>query len=187
MLKIEGERIYLRDYLSADLHHYHEWISNDALMQYVNFDKTQSLEESGIKLEEAVRESQNPGGRSRYFLAVLSKQTGEFMGNCGIIIKERHEDSGIGDMGYILLEKFWGKGYATEIANLLIGFGFHELRLHKISATCDERNKASERVMIKCGLEKEGVLKQYRYKNGNWYNQLVYSILRDELIRICHQ
>ncbi|MGP5665271.1 GNAT family N-acetyltransferase [Glutamicibacter arilaitensis] len=57
-----------------------------------------------------------------------------------------------GEIGYTLNRNYWGRGYATEVAVLLLQLGFENLGLERISATCDARNTASIRVLEKAGL-----------------------------------
>jgi ribosomal-protein-alanine N-acetyltransferase len=46
----------------------------------------------------------------------------------------------------------WGNGYATEAARATIAFGFDELQLERIVAVTLPDNRASRRVLEKCGL-----------------------------------
>ncbi len=90
---------------------------------------------------------------------------------------ERHRE---GFIGYILNRDFWGQGYATELAQALIAFGFEKLGLHRIYATCDIENKASAHVMEKIGMQREGRLREHRLQGKNWRDQYVYAILDRE-------
>jgi ribosomal-protein-alanine N-acetyltransferase len=64
-------------------------------------------------------------------------------------------------MGYVLVRARWGQGYATEAAMANLRFGFDELGLHKIMATCDTENIASARVLGKIGMRVEDNLYQH--------------------------
>jgi hypothetical protein len=57
-----------------------------------------------------------------------------------------------GEFGWYLAPRFWGRGYATEISSLFLAFGFENLGLPAILATCDPANLASRRVLEKSGL-----------------------------------
>ena len=58
--------------------------------------------------------------------------------------------------------------------------GFRELGLQRIYATCDQRNKASARVMERLGMRREGALRQSRYIQGSWRDEYLYAILAEE-------
>jgi RimJ/RimL family protein N-acetyltransferase len=80
----------------------------------------------------------------------------------------------------MLSEEFWAIGYASEIAALLIDFGFETLGLNKIIATCDVRNLPSEKVMQKCGMKKEALLRDHRNVDGIPSDELRYAIYAQE-------
>ena len=66
--------------------------------------------------------------------------------------------------------EFWGKGIAGEASKLMINYGFTELNLHKIYAGVFTPNKRSLRVFQKLGFEKEGVLKEEMYIDGQYHD-----------------
>ena len=65
------------------------------------------------------------------------------------------------EVGYRFLRNHWGNGYATEAARASIRFGFEELELERIVAVTMPTNRASRRVMEKCGLAFVGVMQVY--------------------------
>jgi hypothetical protein len=86
----------------------------------------------------------------------------------------------LGEIGYVLARDAWGKGYASEAADLVIKFGFDELKLHKISATCEPFNFASAKVLQKAGLVIEGYLKKHIFIKGQWRDTLLFGCVREE-------
>lgn len=82
-----------------------------------------------------------------------------------------------GEIGYVLARESWGIGYATEATGRLLAFGFNELGLHKISATCDPENRASVAVLAKNGMHREGVLGDHIYARGQWRDRLLPSVI----------
>lgn len=63
--------------------------------------------------------------------------------------------------GYALNPDKWGKGYMPEAIHRLMDMAWKDPTVHRIEATCDVQNKASARVMEKCGLVWEGILKRH--------------------------
>lgn len=61
-------------------------------------------------------------------------------------------------MGWWIAADAIGMGYATEAAGALMNFAFDHLHAVRVWAMCDELNPASERVMQKIGLRKEGLV-----------------------------
>jgi ribosomal-protein-alanine N-acetyltransferase len=84
------------------------------------------------------------------------------------------------EVGWTVDPRFWGRGYATEAAWAVLGFAFGELGAHRVVAFCNANNRASARVMEKLGMQRDGYLRQTRWWNGAWADELVYSILDHE-------
>lgn len=74
---------------------------------------------------------------------LVRKEDGEEIGDGSIqIIEEK-----TAEIGWILLPEYRGKGYVTEMAQELLRFGFEDMQMERIIASCDSRNIASYRVM----------------------------------------
>ena len=86
-------------------------------------------------------------------------------------------------MGYWIGVPYWNKGYCSEAAKALIGYGFDELGLNRVFAEHMVRNPASGRVMEKAGMTYEGTLRQHVKKWDRYEDLKVYGILRTELLR----
>ena len=85
-----------------------------------------------------------------------------------------------GEIWYLVEPESWGKGIATESVNHLLDFGFGELGLHRIWATCLPENPASARVMEKVGMRKEGFLLKNLKIHGVWKSGFLYAMLAEE-------
>jgi RimJ/RimL family protein N-acetyltransferase len=84
------------------------------------------------------------------------------------------------ELGYWLGADAWGRGYATEAAGALVGFGFSELGLARIYAHVLEGNDASCRVLDKLGMVNEGIRRQHVRKGRRLVDVVLYGMLRDE-------
>jgi [ribosomal protein S5]-alanine N-acetyltransferase len=84
------------------------------------------------------------------------------------------------NIGYEIAPGYWGEGYASEAARVVVAFGFGELRLHRIWARCVAENVASYRVLEKTGMRREGRLREEEWMKGRWWDTLVYGILDHE-------
>lgn len=89
------------------------------------------------------------------------------VGGCGIKINQHR--TFIGEIGYFLDEKYWGKGVTTKAVKILEKIGFEKLGLNRIEILMDPRNIASEKVAIKCGYKKEGTMRKV-IKDGNEFS-----------------
>lgn len=80
------------------------------------------------------------------------------------------------EMGYWLAEPFWGKGIITEAIKQSIDYGFKTFDIVRIFARPYGFNLASQKVLEKAGLKKEAVLKNSLFKNGQFTDEVIYSI-----------
>lgn len=84
------------------------------------------------------------------------------------------------EIGYWIGEEFWGKGIGTKAIKLIVDYGFNELSLNRIYSGVFEFNKPSIRILEKCNFEKEGILKKAVFKNGKFWDEHRYAILKSE-------
>jgi len=66
------------------------------------------------------------------------------------------------ELGFVLHPAFWGKGFATEAAKVLVTYGMSDLKLTHIWATCDARNLASVGVLEKIGMIRQETIRGAR-------------------------
>jgi [ribosomal protein S5]-alanine N-acetyltransferase len=84
------------------------------------------------------------------------------------------------EIGYTLFEEYRGRGIVTEAVNLLVRYLFNSTLINRIEIRMDTRNKASEKVAIKCGFQKEGVSRGANFVRGNHVDMNLYALLRHE-------
>ena len=94
----------------------------------------------------------------------------------GTLDLENHE----GEIRYILNRDFWGQGYGTETATALLRFGFEQLDLHRIVATCDRYNIGSAGVLEKVGMRGEGHFLEHKWEKGKWCDSYYFAMLLSE-------
>ena len=68
----------------------------------------------------------------------------------------------------------------SEAARCVVAFGFAQLGLQRIQATCLPHNPASAKVMQHAGLAYEGLLRSYTDKDGVYNDIAMYAIVREE-------
>ncbi|GEM_PF-3443079 len=67
-------------------------------------------------------------------------------------------------------EQFWGQGIATESAIAALNFGFKSLQLKTICAAADINHTASNVILRKIGMTKNGVF-TFEDASCNWYTK----------------
>lgn len=110
-------------------------------------------------------------------LAIRLKPDALLIGAVALMASPRHNRA---ELGYWIGVPYWGNGYCTEAAIVMIRYGFEVLRLHKITCSHMEWNQASGRVMQKAGMSKEGTLTDQVIKDGEYRTMVLYGILNGE-------
>ncbi len=70
------------------------------------------------------------------------------------------------DIGYWIAEPHWGKGIASEATSKMTDYVFTETAIVRISALVYSPNKASIKVLEKCGFTLEAVCREAGFKQG---------------------
>ncbi|HEY8661837.1 MAG TPA: GNAT family N-acetyltransferase [Hanamia sp.] len=149
---IETERLILRELLPTDDKGMFELDSNKVVHEFLEKKPLNNIEQSR-KIIEFIRQQYFDNGIGRW--AIIEKETDNFMGWTGLkLIKDEiNHHSNFYDLGYRLIPKFWGKGFATESAIASLNYGFENLKLNEIYGMCHINNIASRMVLEKTGLK----------------------------------
>ena len=87
---------------------------------------------------------------------------------------------GSAEVGYGIARTLWGQGLVTEAVAAVIEYGFQTLGLDRMYAYAAINNEASWRVMEKLSMQREGALRHHRKLRGEYLDDVLYAILRDE-------
>lgn len=100
--------------------------------------------------------AQLPHGFGRWSVVLAD---GTWIGRCSL----RRDADGDTELGYRLLRRYWGMGYATESVRALVALGRAHFGISTILIKIARENKASIRVAEKCGarLWKEGPCERF--------------------------
>jgi RimJ/RimL family protein N-acetyltransferase len=112
-------------------------------------------------------------------LSIFVASSDEYCGSVGLHIERDHERA---EMGYWIGVPYWGRGYASEAAQVVVDYGFRELGLNRIYATVFAGNTASRRVAEKAGMRYEGCMRQHVSKWGKFLDLEVYGVLAADFI-----
>ncbi len=164
------DKVELRYQEVADAERYFEILSNP---NFLYFDvQVKSVEEEREWLKK------NPEKREKnleYNYAILYED--ELLGAVGIAMDPRRPH--IGEIGYFIDEKYWGKGITTEAVKQAEKIAFEDLGLVRVEIRMEPENKASERIAIKCGYTKEGLVRKAYKRDGEYRDCLLYAKVKD--------
>lgn len=114
---------------------------------------------------------------------VALKEDDTFIGSAGL--HNWNREANYAEIGYDIAPQFWGEGYATEVAQVLVEFGFSNMKLNRIEADVVQGNIGSLRVLEKLGFKREGLLRQRLLKGGKYYDIYLYGLLRCDYTGEC--
>lgn len=166
---IETERLILREYTLNDFNALFEIVSDLETMQHypVPFDEQRTKEWIVWNLE-------NYKKFGFGLWAVVLKENGKFIGDCGITIQNIDNEM-LPEIGYHIHKKYWQRGYAKEAARAVRDWVFHNTQYNTIYSYMKYTNVGSYATAIAIGMKK---VKEYPdEKNGITY---VYAIKREE-------
>lgn len=109
--------------------------------------------------------------------AITRKSDGQLCGGIGLRVDEAQHHA---ELGYWLGVPYWGQGYATESARVVLNYGFDTLGLHRIYASYVTHNVASGRVLHKIGMRHEGRMREHTCKWDTFYDIECYGILKSD-------
>lgn len=173
---LESERIILIEMKEEDWPNVHKYASQPIVCQYQPWGP--NTEEESELFTKGIIEDAKLVPRSRYVFSVFEKKSNKMIGSGEFNLRDRSNRAG--EIAYIIHPDYWGKGIATEVAQLLIKLGFYEFKLHRIYATCDPRNSGSIKVLEKIGMTKEGRMREDLLIKDGWRDSFLYSILEKE-------
>ena len=145
MIRIETERLILRQFLEEDAPFFFELNNDFEVIKYTGDLPFKTIEASKALITGYDQYQKYNSGR----LTVVLKETNELLGWCGL---KFHPENGDTDLGYRFKKIYWDKGYATEASIACIDYGFNKLNLPVILATAVKENRASLKVMEKIGM-----------------------------------
>ena len=111
--------------------------------------------------------------------AVVLKETGELIGQCGLTLQDVDAQGTRGvEVGYLFCREFWHRGFATEAARACRDFAFDELGAGEVFSVVRDTNVASQSVALRNGMvPRRTFVKHYR---GVDMPHIVFSVTRAE-------
>ncbi|MDE7360990.1 MAG: GNAT family N-acetyltransferase [Oscillospiraceae bacterium] len=140
---VESERLILRPLTVSDAEAAFEWVSDERVARYMVYTVYSSVEQ----VREWLRFVETDA--STYNFGFERKSDGLLIGS-GDVGPDRK--NGCWGFGYNFRYDCWGHGYATEAVRAMMKFAHERFGAERFVSSHAEPNKASGRVMEKCGL-----------------------------------
>ena len=87
---------------------------------------------------------------------------------------------GTAEWGFALAVEYWGSGMFVDGATIVVSFGFETLGVHRLEARAAVRNGRGNGALRKIGAVQDGVLRRSFFRGGEYLDQALWSILRDD-------
>lgn len=173
---LETERLILRRFTLEDAEAmFRNWASDPEVTKFLMWQPHADIEVSKAITNEWVC---NYDSNSYYQWAIVHKNLEEPIGSIAAV---KVDDAiKMVQIGYCIGKTWWRQGYTSEALTALIRFFFEEVGVNRIESRHDARNPNSGKVMLKCGLQYEGTLRQSDKNNQGICDASYYAILADK-------
>jgi RimJ/RimL family protein N-acetyltransferase len=178
-MDLTGKNIRLRALSQDDLVPIMSWVNDPEVTRGLlvgRYPMTDETERQWIesKMKASTRET----------LYTIETTAGEYVGEISLFKIEPVEHNA--ELGIVIGDKTkWGKGYATEAIELMLGFGFNQLNLNMIYLAVIGFNTKAISLYRRLGFVDEGCLRERVYRDGVYHDELSMSILRTEWTQRC--
>ncbi len=172
-MQIETERLLLRDMTEADFADLAAILTDPETMQYY----PKPYDESGVhRWIGWTLDNYEKHGFGLW--AVTLKETGEFIGDCGITLQPIHGEW-LPEIGYHINKGYWRRGYASEAAAACIRAAFEKFGFPAVYSYMNAENEPSWRTAMKNGMTfmeeyadpAHGLTHVYRIDRETWVNR----------------
>ncbi|HLA06330.1 MAG TPA: GNAT family N-acetyltransferase [Anaerolineales bacterium] len=172
-LILQTKRLLLRHQVIEDLDDLWALYCNPKITKYIP-DAPRSREEAKEELEGHMHG--HPKHPELGLWATIHKETGRFIGRCGLLPWTIDGQYDV-EVAYTIAQEYWGQGLATEGALGIRDYAFDKLRLVRLICLIDPENIASQRVAEKMGMTLEKTVDGFEGDNLPFY---IFSINMQE-------
>jgi len=171
---LEGRRITLREPRQADAASLFALLSTDDVSRFISL-PPETVE--GFECYISWAQKKRAAGLGVCF-AIVPRGADTPIGL--IHVRALGPGFGTSDWGFVLGSEFWGAGIFSEAAELVLDFAFDVLGAHRVEARAALCNGRGNGALKKLGAEREGILRHAFFRNGDYLDQVLWSILHDD-------
>lgn len=176
-ITIETPRLLLRRFVKEDAAAaFQNWTSDEKVTKFLTWPAHESQAVTESILQDWIDSYRRP---DFYQWAIVLKEEGdEPIGTISVI--GVREALNLLQIGYCIGSRWWNRGITSEAFSGILPYLFQEVGANRVESWHDPENPGSGRVMAKCGLRREGVLRQADLSNRGIVDAVVYSMLAEE-------
>ena len=147
--KFSTARLSARSWRTGDLPHAIELWGDPAVTALIDRRGKLTEEEVAQKLSAEIDRERSDGVQ---YWALFTRYDGEFVGCCGLR-RWIYTPAPNFELGFHIVKRCWGKGYASEAAQGALDYGWRQLRLRKVYAGHHPDNRNSRHILEKLGFK----------------------------------
>lgn len=172
---LETKRLVLRPITIEDTDFIFQHFSDTALNQFL-MDEPPVTEYS--QAQEIVKFYVEPSEKTYNRWIIIRKTDLQPIGTCGYHKWDKRYYRA--EIGYDLSPKLWGEGYMSEALREAITYGYGQMELNRVEALVYVENHRSISLLKRLGFIEEGMLRDYFYLNGIFYDHYLFALLQRE-------
>lgn len=172
---IETERLILRKLGEVEYRLIFEVYSDKEIMKILDLKTNEEL----IHEKEKYKKGYSTFNKSFLTFQIIDKKEDKILGSCGY--HTWYLPHSRAEIGYGLSdERSKSKGIMSEALVPIIDYGFRKMNLNRIEAFVAPDNTPSLKLMEKFSFVKEGQLRRHYFKNDDFEDSIVFSLLKEE-------
>lgn len=148
--RLETQRISTRFLTRYDVEAWAEFFEDDAAFAFLmnrNGNTNMEMSDDWIK-----RQLQRYDSGTFGLQAIIDRKSKKMVGQCGLLLQKIDNKLEI-EVGYHVIKKYWGMGYATEAAQLFVDFAVENQLAQSVIAIIHPNNSNSIRVAEKINMK----------------------------------
>ena len=160
---MKGRKVEIRGIRKEDLPLLLDMI-NDPVINNMTVGESKKV---SMQEQEAWFERYLQSGANNRFIIENKDDIDEVNRSCGLAIK-------------LSEGRISSPGVGIDAFMVMLRYCFEDLKMHRVTANAIDYNKASLNLQSRCGMKKEGVLRQAAFKNGEFHDVIITSMLDTE-------
>lgn len=171
-MKLVSQRLLIREFQLDDVRDAYDYASDEKVTRSASWTPHPDIEQTRVMIQRHIE---------RNVWAIVLRGEDKVIGSISLHDDYARDIQDVKSMGFILNRSYWGRGLATEAAQMMLSYGFRQLGLQWISAYCYTFNPGSDKVLRKCRFIYEGTLRnETRLYTGEVADKACYSMTREE-------
>lgn len=172
---METERLIIRKPLITDLDDFYEFAKSPNVGPLAGWNYHKSKKESLNELKRYIASTE-------YYMIYL-KNEDKVIGSISLInesVINKHLNNF--ELGYVLNENYWNKGYMSEAVKEIIRYAFNDLKANKIVTGHSDDNLVSKKIILNNNFKYKYTDNNPLYENRNIKKVIMYELKKEEVL-----